>query len=94
MDEILFLPLIPMLMALLIVFVASVVQTSSGLGFGMVAAPLLFLIDPVRHGPQESSPIASGDFLEFDVLNLWLFAAGISVVIPEIRSVDLVHAEE
>ena len=47
MDEILFLPLIPMLMALLIVFVASVVQTSSGLGFGMVAAPLLFLIDPI-----------------------------------------------
>lgn len=36
-----------MLMALLIVFVASVVQTSSGLGFGMVAAPLLFLIDPI-----------------------------------------------
>ncbi len=47
MDEILFLPLIPMAVALLIVFVASVVQTSSGLGFGMVAAPLLFLIDPI-----------------------------------------------
>jgi len=46
-DEILFLPLIPMAMALFIVFVASVIQTSSGLGFGMVAAPLLFLIDPV-----------------------------------------------
>ena len=33
--------------ALLIVFVASVVQTSSGIGLGMVAAPLLFLIDPI-----------------------------------------------
>ena len=39
--------LIPLALALLTVFVASVVQTSSGIGLGMVAAPILFLIDPL-----------------------------------------------
>ena len=47
MSELLVLPLLPLSLALLAVFVASVVQTSSGIGFGMVAAPILILIDPI-----------------------------------------------
>lgn len=47
MLEIQFMAPIPLALALLTVFVASVVQTSSGIGFGMVAAPILFLIDPL-----------------------------------------------
>ncbi len=45
MDLIQFLALIPFLLALVTVLVASVVQTSSGIGFGMGAAPVLILID-------------------------------------------------
>ena len=37
---------LPLALALATIFVASVVQTSSGMGFGMVAAPILILIDP------------------------------------------------
>ena len=45
MDEFQFLAAAPLALALLTVLVASVVQTSSGIGFGMVAAPILILID-------------------------------------------------
>lgn len=45
MDNYQYLALFPAILALITVFVASVVQTSSGIGFGMVAAPILILID-------------------------------------------------
>ncbi len=45
MDEFQVLATGPLALALLTVLVASVVQTSSGIGFGMVAAPILILID-------------------------------------------------
>jgi len=45
MDNYQYLALLPVVLALITVFVASVVQTSSGIGFGMVAAPILILID-------------------------------------------------
>ena len=45
MDEIQYLATAPLVLALVTVLVASVVQTSSGIGFGMVAAPILILID-------------------------------------------------
>ena len=42
------LPALPLMMtAILIVFGASALQISTGMGFGMVSAPLLVLIDPV-----------------------------------------------
>lgn len=47
MDEIQYLATVPLVLALVTVLVASVVQTSSGIGFGMVAAPILILIDPI-----------------------------------------------
>jgi uncharacterized membrane protein YfcA len=47
MNEIQFLAAAPLALALITVLVASVVQTSSGIGFGMVAAPVLILIDPI-----------------------------------------------
>jgi uncharacterized membrane protein YfcA len=45
MEDIQYLATIPLVLALITVLVASVVQTSSGIGFGMVAAPILILID-------------------------------------------------
>lgn len=46
MDEIQLTTLLPIALAFVIVLVAAVVQTTSGIGFGMVAAPLLILINP------------------------------------------------
>ena len=47
MEDIQYLATIPLVLALITVLAASVVQTSSGIGFGMVAAPILILIDPI-----------------------------------------------
>jgi len=40
-------PISHLLAATLIVFAAASLQISTGMGFGMIAAPLLVLIDPV-----------------------------------------------
>ena len=74
---------LPLLLACVTIFVASVVQTSSGMGFGMVAAPILILIDPVLvPGPVlllsllVSFLAAVREWQSIDFRGLWIALAG------------------